>query len=69
MVRVHFNPLVIKTPSNNEARRNTLWNDFIGRVLNSGLNNYDWQGDPHLNLWSRFSGQDSPIDANFTGIS
>jgi hypothetical protein len=50
------NPLVIKTAlqQRTQAVSNLLWND-LSSDAQLGLTNYDWQGDPHLNLWARIS--------------
>jgi Domain of unknown function (DUF3854) len=50
------NPLVIKTAlqQRTQAISNLLWNDLTPDAQEN-LTNYDWQGDPHLNLWARIS--------------
>jgi len=50
------NPLIIKTAlqQRTQAVSNLLWNDLSGDTQ-LGLTNYDWQGDPHLNLWAMIS--------------
>ena len=50
------NPLIIKTAlqQRTQAVSNLLWND-LSSDAQLGLTNYDWQGDPHLNLWARIS--------------
>jgi hypothetical protein len=51
-----INPLVIKTAlqQRTQAISNLLWNDLTPDAQDN-LTNYDWQGDPHLNLWARIS--------------
>ena len=50
------NPLVIKTAlqQRTQAISNLLWNDLTPDAQDN-LTDYDWQGDPHLNLWARIS--------------
>ena len=51
-----INPLVIKTAlqQRTQAISKLLWNDLTPDAQDN-LTNYDWQGDPHLNLWARIS--------------
>jgi Domain of unknown function (DUF3854) len=51
-----INPLVIKTAlqQRTQAISNLLWNDLTPDAQDN-LTHYDWQGDPHLNLWARIS--------------
>lgn len=50
------NPLVIKSAlqQRTQAISNLLWNDLTPNAQEN-LTDYDWQGDPHLNLWARIS--------------